>query len=618
MRDMEYSENKGDGHFTSNDWISYLIVLLVGGAIFLGCIVSPPSLMDDVDAVMAQIARNILMSGDWVTARLNGVLFLEKPPLYYWPIVISYKIFGVHDWSARVPFALSGMGVALLTAAFGTWAFGRRAGLYAGLCTATCVGLFLFTRVLIPDVMLTFTITLATWAFLRTLDERESRPGLWAFILAACLGTGLLLKSLIAVLFPVAAAMIYLIVTKELFAARTWKRLRPISGLFVVLLIAAPWHVLATIRNPPYFAWTLHSGPGEYHGFLWFYFINEQLLRFLNLRYPRDYNTVPRLYFWLLHFLWLFPWSVYFPAIAKLSFKPLDRAGRARLLALCWTGFLLAFFTFSTTQEYYSMPCYPALALLLGSAMAMGGCWIRRGTRVLAVSTGCAGLAALAILIAVRHVPAPGDISAALSQHPTAYTFSLGHMQDLTLESFAYLRLPLGIAAAAFLAGALGCVRWVGQRAFLAATLMMLTFFHAARMALVVFDPYLSSRPLAEALLHSPEGRLILDQHYFTYSSVPFYANRDALLLNGRRHNMEYGAAAPGAPPIFIDDAKFKHLWLTSERWYMVADKTAVTRLESLVGREQLNVVILSGGKVVLTNHAFLGTWPTSSIAFSP
>ena len=89
-----------------------------------------------------------------------------------------------------------------------------------------------------------------------------------------------------------------------------------------MLLIAAPWHILATLRNPPYFDFTMRSAPGEYHGFLWFYFINEQLLRFLNMRYPRDYDTVPRLYFWLFHLLWLFPWSVYFPAVAKLSFKP--------------------------------------------------------------------------------------------------------------------------------------------------------------------------------------------------------------------------------------------------------------------------------------------------------
>jgi len=210
----------------------------------------------------------------------------------------------------------------------------------------------------------------------------------------------------------------------------------------------------------------MHSAPGEYHGFFWFFFINEQLLRFLNLRYPRDYNTVPRLYFWLFHLLWLFPWSVYFPAVAKLSFKLLDRAGKTRLLALCWAGFVLVFFTFSTTQEYYSMPCYPALALLLGAAMAAEGVWIRGGSRVLAVIAACACLVCITLWLLVRNTPAPGDISTALSSHPAAYTLSLGHMEDLTLASFAYLRLPLLVAALAFLAGAIGTSRGTGQRAF--------------------------------------------------------------------------------------------------------------------------------------------------------
>jgi len=249
--------------------------------------------------------------------------------------------------------------------------------------------------------------------------------------------------------------------------------------------------------------------------------------------------------------------------------------------------------------------------------MAMGGDWVRRGTRLLAVITGCAGLAAVAILIAVRHVPAPGDIAGALSQHPSAYTFSLGHMEDLTLASFAYLRLPLGIATVAFLVGALGSARWINQRAFLAAALMMMLFFQAARLALVVFDPYLSSRSLGEALLQAPEGRVIVDHHYFDFSSVLFYANRDALLLNGLRQNMEYGASAPGAPPVFIDDVKFTRLWLTPNRWYVVADKTAMPRFESLVGPEQLNVVRFSGGKVVLTNHPFPGTSLASSRPFT-
>ena len=328
----------------------------------------------------------------------------------------------------------------------------------------------------------------------------------------------------------------------------------------------------------------------------------RSLLRFLNLRYPRDYNTVPRIWFWLLHLVWLFPWSVYLPAVAKLSFKPVDRAGQTRLLALCWAGFVLVFFTFSTTQEYYSMPCYPALALLLGSAMAAGGAWVRRGTRVLAVIAACAAIATLAILFLVRHVPTPGDISTAL-RHQKTYTLSLGHMEDITPDSFAYLRIPLAVAAVAFVAGAIGCFRAAAQRAFLAAALMMVLFFHAARLALVVFDPYLSSRPLATALLESPPGELITQGFYWQFASVFFYTGRSGLLLSDRRMNLEYGANAPGAPNVFVNDTQFKELWLEPHRYYLVAFQSALPHYEELVGPSRLIVVRESGGKVLVTNQ---------------
>ncbi len=588
----------------------YLMVLLFAAAVYIGGMISPPSLMDDVDAVQAQIARNMLSSGDWVTPRLDGIAYLEKAPLIYWLIAICFRIFGAHDWAARIPVAASALALAGLTAAFGAWAFGRRAGLYAGLCISTCVGLFLFTRILIPDVMLTACITLSMWAFLQAIDieNDQRRSRWWAFVLAAALGISLLLKSLIGVVFPVAAALCYLAITRQLWQAQTWKRLHPFSGALIAFVIAAPWHILATLRNPPYFDFSLRSVPGEYHGFLWFFFMNEQVLRFLNLRSPRDYNTMPRALFWLLHLVWLFPWSVYFPAIAKLSFHPRDRAGRIRLFALCWAGVILVFFTFSTTQEYYSMPCYPALALLLGSAMAgsepSGETWIRRGTLALSFLLFAAAATAGALFLMVRHIPAPGDISRTLSFHPDAYTLSLGHIEDLTLTSFAYLRTPLLAAAIAFLIGALGTLLLTGPRAFLAAAVMAVLFFQAARMALVVFDPYLSSRPLAEALIHAPPGQLIVDHHYYTFSSVFFYTGRDALLLNGRFNNLVYGSYAPGASNVFLDDEQWRTMWLEDARCYLVASRSAMPRLEKLVGHERLNIVSDSGGKVLLSNHA--------------
>jgi Dolichyl-phosphate-mannose-protein mannosyltransferase len=557
--------------------------------------------MDDVDAVQAQIARNMLASGDWVTARLNGVAYLEKSPLKYWIMAVSYMIFGVHDWAARLPMALVTILLCWLVARIGSWAFGGKTGLYAGLVLSTSVGLFLFTRILIPDVLLTFTITLAMWSFLRCLEQDEPHPLRWAWIMSASIGTGLLLKGLIAAVFPVGAGLLYLLLTKQLLNRRTWERLRPLSGALIILLIAAPWHVLATIRNPPAFYFSLQSVPGQYHGFFWFYFFNEHLLRFLNLRYPRDYNTVPRVYFWLFHLLWLFPWSAYFPAVLRLNYRPLDRAGRMRLLAVCWTGFLLVFFTFSSTQEYYSMPCYPALALLIGCALA-NGVWVKAAHRVISAIAGAAAIAIAIILIKVWNLPATGDISNALTQNPDLYTLSLGHMGDLTLKSFAYLRAPLILAGIAFLIGA-SAIFW-RRKTIVAFVVMMVLFLHAARMAMVIFDPYLSSRPLAEAVLHAPPGQLIEDDAYYTFSSVFFYTNRQALLLNGRKTNLEYGSYAPRAPQVFIEDKDFAGLWNRPERCYLLIEGPSLPRIEKLVSKPKLHVVRESGGKFLLTNHA--------------
>ena len=558
--------------------------------------------MDDVDGVQGQIARNMLQSGDWVTARLDGVAYLEKSPLKYWMMAVSFMVFGAHDWAARIPIALCTVLLCWVTARFAAWAFGAREGLYSGLVIGTSIGLFLFTRILIPDVMLTLTITLALWGLVRVLEEEERHPVWWAMAIWVAIALGLLLKGLIGAAFPVATGLIYLGITKQLLVRRTWRRIRPFTGMVLLLLIAAPWHVLATMRNPPYFDFTMHSEKGSYHGFFWFYFMNEHVLRFLNLRYPRDYNTVPRPLFWLFHLLWFFPWSLYFPAALKLRYGNGDRASRVRLLCLCWAGFILAFFTFSTTQEYYSMPCYPALAMLLGCAMASGSEWLKWGTRMIAVVATVALAAISAILWMVRGLAAPGDIAGALNSNPEVYTLSLGHMTDLTMASFAYLRAPLVVAGIAFAIGALGAWRKRWVTASLVA--MLVLFFHAARMALVVFDPYMSSRPLAEALLEAPAGKLIVDDQYYTFSSVFFYANRRAYLLNGRVNNLDYGSYAPDAPrDVFINDEDFRGYWTSAERFYLLVEGPKAERLQQIAGKASFHVQRYSGGKYLFTNH---------------
>lgn len=247
------------------------------------------------------------------------------------------------------------------------------------------------------------------------------------------------------------------------------------------------------------------------------------------------------------------------------------------------------------------MPCYPALTMLLGCAMASGSVWLKWGTRIVAVVTTLALVAICAILWMVRGLAAPGDIASALNSNPEVYTLSLGHMTDLTIASFAYLRVPLVMAGIAFAIGMIGA--WRGRALVASLAAMLVLFFHAARVALVVFDPYMSSRPLAEALLEAPAGKVIVDDQYYTFSSVFFYTNRRAYLLNGRVNNLDYGSYAPDAPQdVFISDDDFRRNWNGTERYYLFVEEPKSRRLIDLAGPARFHVEKRSGGKILFTN----------------
>ena len=153
------------------------------------------------------------------------------------------------------------------------------------------------------------------------------------------------------------------------------------------------------------------------------------------------------------------------------------------------------------------------------------------------------------------------------------------------------------------LVGAVGAFALRGQRAALALAVMMVLFFQAARLALIAFDPYLGSYPLAQALNRAPEGELILDDPYYEMSGIFFYTNRSALILNGRRNNLEYGSYAPGAPNVFIGDDGFVERWKGSGRWYVATENEKRQHLFDLVGAEALHQVATSGGKTIYVNR---------------
>src|SRR5438270_2490950 len=257
-----------------------------------------PALLDDADSKHAEVAREMVLRHDWVTLYTNGIRYMEKAPLMYWSVAASFRLFGSREWSARLPVVLWILALLYGTYWLGTRVYGERGGFFSAVVLATSLGPYLFTRFLIPDTLVGLWLLLGFGFFLRTLEENPpSRLSCWGIAVTAALAV--LSKGLIGIVFPVAAIGLYLILTGNL---RHLLKLRPVSSTLVFLVVAAPWHILAALHNPD---------QGPVRGFLWFYFINEQVLRYLNKRVPRDYDTVPLVLFWGLLVLWLLPWCVY-------------------------------------------------------------------------------------------------------------------------------------------------------------------------------------------------------------------------------------------------------------------------------------------------------------------
>lgn len=570
-----------------------LLLVLFTALIYVGSAWSP-SLQDDADAAHAEAAREMVERGDWVTLHINGIRYLEKAPLLYWAVAASYKLFGFTEFGTRLPLALGAILLVGAVYVFGRWMAGARAGFYAGLAVASGLGVYLFTRIMIPEVILSFFLTVAFYVFLKVyFDELDSR---WAYLFYACMAAAVLTKGLIGIVFPGGVLFVFVLLTNG------WRRLwqlRPISGILLFLLIAAPWHLLAIQRNEKFF---------------WFYFINEHFLRYLGKRYPVDYDTVPLASFWLLHLVWLFPFSVFLPlAVQRLRalWRPFAREEQLRLFAWLWVLVVIGFFSFSTRQEYYTFPAFPAVALLAGTGLARGerisSRWALGGQALLAGLGVLIGAVLGYLLWVSRNVTPAADISEALTHNPENYKLALGHMSDLTVDAFAILRVPAAGAAVALALGfGVAFLLRLKGRALHASLLTAVTtawFIYFAHLALGVFDPYLSSKPLANAIRQrlASGDLVVINGEYQGGSSIGFYLPQKVLLLNGRMTGLEFGSYYPDAPQVFIGDAEIAQLWRGQQRVFLFTHDNDFAKVQRVVQAEMFRLAT-AGEKSVYSN----------------
>ncbi len=434
-----------------------LILIGLWLIIFFTALFSPP-LLDDADATHSSAARHMALTGDLVTLRVDGIRYLEKAPLPYWLVALSFRIFGFNTFAAHLPQAIAVLLLALLGFHWAARAYNARTAFYTGLATLTSAGIFLFTRYFIPEVLLSLFLATSLYCLLRSLGENQNNstttkdvvilsearnlrisseparlapqklsPATHGLLMWTSLALAVLTKGLVALVFFFGTAIVYLALTGEY---KKWRQLNPFTGTLLFLAIAAPWHILAGLRN---------TGGMNGHGFFWFYFVNEHFLRFLGKRYPKDYNKLPTYLYWTLHLVWLFPWSLFggtlilrawrafqryyetnpipedqtlfwqpfavvivglvlretihlpyfftvFLALALFFLQALRRRQsnsqitgsllrvdtfpqRTTLLLTLFASLVLIFFSLSTNQEYYTFPAYLPLLILLTAAL---------------------------------------------------------------------------------------------------------------------------------------------------------------------------------------------------------------------------------------------------------
>ncbi|MCL2877402.1 MAG: glycosyltransferase family 39 protein [Acidobacteria bacterium] len=575
-----------------------LITLLVMAAGVYLFTASGRAILDDGDALYSHVAQNMAATGDWVTPYANGVRFIDKPPMLYWLTAASLRVFGVTEFAVRFPAVCAVSAIALLLLFLGRKAGGPFAGFVAGSAFAFCAGTFLFTLMAFPDIFFVFFLTLAVTAFyVWYRDDRN--PVFPALLFYAASAGAVLSKGLIGLAFPAAIALLFLI------WSRNFSRLRhfhPVKGTLLFFLVAAPWHVLAAVRNP---------------GFLWYYFVNEQFLRFLGKRQPLDYESISLPIFWALTLAWLFPWSVFLPALRHVWRSSGDRDSPARdavRICFCWAFTVFVFFSVSSRIEHYSMPIFPPLAVLFGVALSSEGIAARlagkttaRGFAFLGFFGGVAALilAAGGLWLAFGVFGDAGESQAGATARLHAYKYYFAPLFEMPPEIVARLKTPLVGTLATMATGFTGA--WLlarrGRRmvAVLAINLTMAGFCFFTWQSLGICEGFISSRQFGQKLneLYRPGDAAVVLGDFETANSVNFYAPVPLYIYNGSAALLTQGMSYPDAPQMLFTPSSFAGMWEGNSRTFLLAPEDQLPSLKL----QSAWPVLRSSGRVLVCNR---------------
>lgn len=541
-------------------WRGWLLLLMAAALCYLWGLWAH-GFLDNNEGLYAEIPREMAAHGDWVTPHLNGVKYLEKPPLLYWLVALNYKIFGFSEMSARLVPAMSALLTAALVVLFCAYESSAFLGWLAGFILLTTFGFVQMSHVVMGDMLLTCCVAASMFALYFAM-----RKGgwMWAALSGAALAGGVLTKGMLAFVLPLAVSALYIFFRRDFAALR---RMNVAGILLVFFAVAAPWHILASLRNP---------------GFFQFYFVNEQFLRFFHMREPKDYYSGPVWYYLPRVYAGMLPWSFLLPAGLVLGFRRLRAQQWDSFLKLkeeqpfigyCFLWFAVFFLFFSASQakaNYYLILVQPPLAILCASAAVrwFKGVKTRIFSFVVAVPALFQCVLLAAALVWLHGYAGRFHISYALT---LLALLSLSCLLACSLSVFVpYFRAPLRMA---FLFG-------LGFSVFTLLSLHVVSSLEAE----------FSSKSLASSVrkFHRTNERIVVHGRYEGYSGISFYLHKRIVEFDGDGGDLEWGSRWEGRSSYFVSTQKMPFWSRKHSSFIYIAHPDDVPALQRILPRSMI------------------------------
>jgi 4-amino-4-deoxy-L-arabinose transferase-like glycosyltransferase len=570
------------------DWRNWMLLLpIVISAILYLSTASGRAVIDYDEGYYSQAALQMVERGDWITPYVNGVRFLEKPPLMYWLTASSFKIFGINEFALRLPTSLAVIALVWIVMLIARRASGNQAAAIAGLCTSCSAGTYLFTREALHDIWLVFFIALSMYAFFEWTMDPQRRPR-FALLFYASLAGAVMCKSLVGVALPIGIVIVFFLLVRQ---RPKWSDLHVIPGSLLFLVLAAPWHWMATLRNPD---------------FLYSFFVNEQFLRFIGKHDPPVLWSLPLLAFWALVLVWVFPWTAFLPAAFAAAHKPEGNGERALAkLAFAWIIVIMGFFSISARLEHYAFPVLPALSLLSGLTLSKNASgrvmkWAFRALAALGLLILAAG-AGVTIWLATSGSRLASALSGS-SSRISATDFSI--LSEMPAGMIGNLIKPAVITIVALAAGFLTAL-WFDTRrrrlhAVFSITAAALVLCGMTHWSLIICEDLISSKKFGVAIAKEfhPGDRLIVVGDYESANSISFYQPLHVEVFDGQAYALIPGMKYRDAPRILLSKQDFEEAWQSPNRVFTLLPKSRLTDLKP-GGVEMLEVL----DRVLVRNH---------------